>query len=200
MSIAAETPIEHADQIELLPDPDPDTAPLAVPLLDAPEPELMDTLRDAARRALGRPAMDPLRRGAARGEPPRGQWLCGWNGRVHEWATYPLVLGGEPVPGAEADFPAVFDLLRELPETFRTVSFSRLSPRCAVPLHRTSSRPRLAWHLGLLVPAGGGCTLLAAGEPREHAEGLWLGFDQRRKHALMNTGREGDLVTLHCET
>lgn len=112
-----------------------------------------------------------------------------------QWGRVLLVAWDRPVPG---------DVHRRFPETMRCLDaasatgrlmnacFLTMAPGHALLPHSDGNACFASWHLGLVVPEG--CAVEAGGEPRAHADGRWIAFDDSYAHAAWNRSAKPRVV------
>jgi beta-hydroxylase len=102
-----------------------------------------------------------------------------------EWKTFVLYVYGHEVEENCLRCPETVRLLRTIPG-MKTALFSILAPGKHIPEHCGPYKGVLRYHLGLVIPAGGGCRIRVKDEIHPWAEGKSLIFDDSHPHEAWN--------------
>lgn len=101
------------------------------------------------------------------------------------WKTFFFRVYGCEIPEARLLCPQTAAVLEGIPD-MSTAMFSILQPGKHIPAHHGPHKGVLRYHLGLRVPAGGGCAIRVGDQTREWVEGESLVFDDTFEHEAWN--------------
>ena len=111
------------------------------------------------------------------------------------WKSFFLYGYGYKVEANCARCPRTIALVERIPD-LNSAFFSILLPGTHIAAHRGPTKGLTTCHLGLMVPAGGGCRMRVGDRTVGWREGEWLVFDDTYRHEVWHDGDTPRIVLL----